>query len=132
MSVDIFPCLDFGDNACMFCLPRALSPKQVFDILESEPEMIQIVDIRTHKEFILSRIEHSSQIPVSELPRLLERSEKKLLVVLVDSDGFDAKEKVKWLGQYSNVTFLEGGYREWRSQNLPIMEKIDDEKCRLG
>lgn len=121
MLADIFPELDVYEDKLMFTLTRRLSPKQIFNIIESEPELIQIVDMRPYEEFTASRIKSACRVPLSELPGLLERVERKQLIVLVDKDGSEAKVKIELLSQFSNVVFLEGGFDEWKKQKLPTI-----------
>lgn len=115
----------------MFTLPRGLSPKQILDVIETESELIQVIDMRSQEEFTVSRIKDSCRVPMSELPRLLEKLENQRLVVIVDACGAVAKDKVELLSQFSNVVYLLGGFNEWKKQNLPTVEDLNDEKCRV-
>ncbi|WP_152205207.1 rhodanese-like domain-containing protein [Marinobacter changyiensis] len=86
-----------------------------------------VVDVRERKEFNEGRITGSLHIPLSavkERASELKKHQDKQIIV-VDKMGQHSATAVKVLNAegYTNVTRLNGGIADWKSNNLPLVKK---------
>lgn len=86
-----------------------------------------VVDVRERKEFNEGRITGSLHIPltaVKERASELKKHQDKQIIV-VDKMGQHSATAVKVLNAegYANVTRLNGGIADWKSNNLPLVKK---------
>lgn len=86
-----------------------------------------VVDVRERKEFNEGRITGSLHIPLSavkERASELKKHQDKQIIV-VDKMGQHSATAVKVLNAegYANVTRLNGGIADWKSNNLPLVKK---------
>src|SRR5690606_35902075 len=87
----------------------------------------RVVDIRDKKDFEAGHIVDAIHIPLSKLSASLGRLEKykgKPLIIVCKM-GQHSAEACKTLKQagFDQVVRLSGGMTEWRTQNLPLVQK---------
>ncbi len=86
-----------------------------------------VVDVRERKEFNEGRITGALHIPLSAVKERASelKKHKDKQIIVVDKMGQHSATAVKVLNAegYTNVTRLNGGIADWKSNNLPLVKK---------
>lgn len=98
-------------------------PVLAYDILNTDE--VKIIDVRTHEEYSVNRIENSINldfydINVREKLSLLDRDVVYLIYCRSGNRSFQVKRIMMELG-FKNVYNLKGGIVSWSNEGLPII-----------
>ncbi|MFN8845911.1 MAG: MBL fold metallo-hydrolase [Bdellovibrionales bacterium] len=96
-----------------------LTCEQVYNLWISEPEILQIFDIRSEKEFEASHIPGAQLTPKNGLSKRLESLGDKLAVVV---SGLDHDLDFEQLKHHKNFVFMSQCHR-WSELNYPLTGK---------
>ncbi|MDX1491629.1 MAG: rhodanese-like domain-containing protein [Pseudohongiellaceae bacterium] len=96
-------------------------------VMQINRENAVVLDIRDKKEFDAGHIVDAIHIPLNKLATRVSELEKhkQAPIVIACKLGQHSIDAVKVLKQagFEKVVRLSGGMTEWRSQNLPIVQK---------
>lgn len=100
-------------------LPLSMTIKQVLDLWSSEPESLQIVDLRGMSRFETEHIPGALSLSAEELRTRLASSQGEKIFVLV-CEHEDAA--IGMIQQYHlrDVVVMREGMQGWRAQGLPV------------
>ncbi|MEA5097966.1 MAG: rhodanese-like domain-containing protein [Burkholderiaceae bacterium] len=95
-----------------------------------------ILDVSKPEEYSAGHIHKAMNIPADELPAKLARIEryKNEPIVIVCPTGSRAAKATSVLKKagFKDVSSLEGGMKEWKSQNMPIDASAADATPEKG
>jgi rhodanese-related sulfurtransferase len=103
-----------------------LSPYEISEILESEPESALIIDVREPWEFYgdMGHVKGSLLIPMSEIPDNLEnlKSSGEKKIILMCNSGERSYYTARYLMDNSvkNVFNADGGIIKWHMAGLEV------------
>lgn len=98
-------------------LTSQLSCEQVYGVWLSEPEVIQILDLRPPSEFAQSHIPQALNISESEASSILENLGDRLAVFICSAE--EQERLARTLYEYSNFVFMRDCER-WLSLQYPL------------
>lgn len=104
---------------------REVSPTQVRDWLDTDPESIFLLDVREPFEADICRIEGARMIPLNELPPRIAEIPTDKRIVCVCHHGMRsayACELLSLLGR-SHLYNLSGGMERWAEEVDPSMPR---------
>lgn len=103
---------------------KSIQPGDATRLINKENAIV--VDIRSQKEWSTGHITGALHIPFADLDRRVdELKAKEQPVIVVCNTGQTAGAAVRKLhaAGIANVFRLSGGMAEWRSQNMPVVNK---------
>ena len=112
------------------CLKNQADGVQVLDVAKYEKKMtqpdVQLVDVRTPEEFSEGHLENAINIDVTADDfdaKVVGLDKEKPVMVYCKSGGRSAKAsaRLKELG-FKNISDLEGGITNWKSENKPVVK----------
>jgi rhodanese-related sulfurtransferase len=112
------------------CLKNQADGVQVLDVAKYEKKMaqpdVQLVDVRTPEEFSEGHLENAVNIDVTADDfdvKVASLDKDKPVMVYCKSGGRSARAsaRLKELG-FKNITDLEGGITNWKSENKPTVK----------
>ena len=100
-------------------LPLSMTIKQVLDLWKSEPESLQIVDLRGMSRFETEHIPGAVALSVDELRARLKSSQGEKIFVL---DCEHEEAAIGMIQQYrlQDVVVMREGMQGWRERGLPV------------
>lgn len=103
-------------------LPLSMTIKQVLDLWSSEPESLQIVDLRGMSRFETEHIPGALALSAEELrARLASSAGEKIFVLVCEHE----EAAIAMIQQYrlKDVVVMREGMQGWRNQGLPVERK---------
>ena len=89
---------------------------------------VLILDVSKPEEFATGHVPKAMNIPIAELPEKLGRIEryKTEPIVIVCATGSRAAKATTVLKKagFKDVSSMEGGMKEWKSQNMPLSTNV--------
>lgn len=118
-------CIDSDKNVASISEIELISPQQVYDAIYSD-DSIQLVDVRTKKEFIESHLKGAQNICVTskdfeEKVKTLDKSKPVYVYCKKGVRSADAARKLRKMG-FTKVYDMEGGILLWDKNNLDTEE----------
>ena len=104
---------------------ETVSPEQVYQWLRKPT--IQLIDIRSAKEYSIKHIESSINIPLDQLRENLTKFSPDKKIVIIDREN-SAKGKIlvdHFKKQNLNILYLEGGILKYAQENYPLITSGD-------
>lgn len=87
-------------------------------------EPLQLIDVRSHGEYLAGHIPHALNIPMERCEARLDDLHTNVPVVLVCQSGKRATITRGWIaGQRPQTLVLEGGTTAWAQAGLPIVHE---------
>lgn len=103
---------------------NSINTKQFKNLIEKEPENLEIVDVREEGEFKLIRVKNSKLIPMGEIMNNLEKINWSKKVVLVCRSGSRSGYIGKILSDIGkDVINMEGGIYSLEIDNCDCLER---------
>ena len=97
---------------------------------------VLILDVSKPEEFATGHVPKAMNIPIAELPEKLGRIEryKTEPIVIVCPTGSRAAKATTVLKKagFKDVSSMEGGMKEWKSQNMPLNTSSAPEASEKG
>ncbi len=114
-------CKDTNENAILTGEIELISPQQVYDAVHSD-DSIQLVDVRTQKEFKVSHLKGSQNICVTdrdfdEKVKTLDKNRPVYVYCKKGVRSANAAKKLRKMG-FTKVYDMEGGILLWDENNL--------------
>ncbi|MCB0376955.1 MAG: rhodanese-like domain-containing protein [Bdellovibrionales bacterium] len=96
-----------------------ITAKYLYDLLTSEPECVQVWDLRASEDFRRLHIPGAKKIEGQQLLPLVEEFNQDILIVVVGEES-QLKNLVDHFLSYDNVIFLGDGLESWLSSGYPV------------
>lgn len=106
---------------------KELTPQQLQEKLESDPDSLLLLDCREQQEYELVRLEGARLIPMSELAERVEeiRDYQDQPIAVYCHHGVRSQRVAHWLAQqgFSDVSSLAGGIDRWSLEVQPSLPR---------
>lgn len=116
---------------------KHISVKNAYELISEDK--IHFLDIREQDEVMCEYFEFKNifLFPMSQIMEKLDHLPKNIDIVVVSEDGINSTKIVNMLQRqaYLNVVNLDGGIKEWKNKNLPIVEtgfRKDSTECNTS
>ena len=123
MFIFLQSCKDYSKDVADKGKIELISPQQVYDAVYSE-DSVQLVDVRTPKEFKESHLKGAQNICVtsddfSEKVKTLDKSKPVYVYCKKGGRSADAAEQLKEMG-FTKIYDMDGGILLWEKKRLEV------------
>jgi len=96
-----------------------IGPEKALEIMKTKPE-VQVLDVRTEREFSTSRLKNAVNIPVDELTRRYDELDEDTELIVLCEHGMRSQRAAMLLEDagFEKIYNLLGGMSRWRGQCL--------------
>lgn len=98
-----------------------LTCEQVYNIWTSEPELIQVLDLRPYTEYIKAHIPNATTTTIEQLPLRLQQMGDRLAILVCEEAAED--EIYSQIKHFENFVFLSRCHR-WLELNYPLAKLL--------
>lgn len=121
LSFNFQACRDSSENIISTGEIELISPQQVYNAIYNE-DFVQLVDVRTKEEFIISHIKGAQNICVTDNDfdkkiKTLDKSKPVYLYCKIGRRSADAANKLIKMG-FTKVFDMDGGILLWEKKKL--------------
>jgi rhodanese-related sulfurtransferase len=92
------------------------------ELLENEPDQIDILDVREPGEYAAGTLKNSVKIPLGQLAHRVEGLDRNKLILVHCKGGYRSSIATSLLRRagFENIANLTGGFDAWKAAGLPV------------
>lgn len=100
-----------------------ISPQELLSKLKKEPEIVQVVDVRTVPEWQSGHIEGAVHIMLNEISEKIPDLSKDKTLVFICGSGYRSSIAASLMQRegYKDICNVQGGMQEWNKAQLPVV-----------